>query len=386
MNFDLSDEQQMLQDSIGRLLRKEYGFEQRRRYLAEADGWSRAIWAQLAAQGFLALPFDARHGGLGQGPVETMLVMEALGRALALEPYLGGVVIAGGILRAGASAAQCEALVPRIAAGELVMVLAQAERQSRHALDDVLTHARRDGADYVLDGCKILVAHGNAADQFIVSARTAGARTDAGGISLFRVAAEAPGLRRRSYRTQDGLMAADLILSGVRVAAADMIGEAGQGPRLLERAADLAIAALAAEAVGAMQAALDLSVDHLKQRRQFGVAIASFQALQHHAAEMLVELEQARSMAIYAALMVDEADPAQRRRALAMVKVQIGRSGRRVGQLAVQLHGGVGVSEEHPVGHYLKRLAAIETAFGDSHFHLARLAAQRGGDNNVTMT
>lgn len=370
MNFELSDEQRMLRDAIVRLTREQYGFEQRRAFAATADGWSRAFWSQLDAQGFLALPFAAEAGGLGCGPVETMLVMEALGAALTLEPYLSGIVIAGAILRESGDVTRQRSL----ASGNRIIVLAQSEAQSRYALHEVRMTARRAGEDFVLDGTKILVTHGHSADQFIVSARSRGAHDDPEGISLFLVDADAVGLRRRSYRLQDGSMAADLIFSGVRVSPQALVGAAGEGFALLQRAADAGIAALAAEAVGVMQTALDLTVDYLKQRRQFGVLIGSFQALQHRAAEMLVELEQARSMAIYAALMVDEPDLTLRRRALSQVKVQTGRSGRRLGELAVQLHGGVGVSQEYAVGHCLKRLIAIDSLFGDCEHHLGRLA------------
>lgn len=378
MNFDLSEEQSLFKDTIDRLVQKEYGFEQRRRYAAEAGGWSCAMWTQLAEQGFLALPFDQAHGGLGYGAVEMMLVMEALGRGLCLEPYLTTVVVAGGALRAGANAAQLETLVPAIIAGEQIVALASTEKQSRYRLNDVATTALADGDHYRLSGTKIGVLHGDSADRYLVSARSSGARSDAAGISLFLVDAASAGLRRRSYRTQDGLRAADLILDHVYVPAQNLIGELGQGLALLERAADYALAALAAEAVGCMQAALDLTVDYLKQRKQFGAPIGRFQALQHRAAEMLVELEQARSMAMLAALVLDDADIGERRKTLSAVKLQIGKSGRIVGQLAVQLHGGVGVAEEYAIGHYFKRLTMIESQFGDGEHHLARIADAGG--------
>jgi pimeloyl-CoA dehydrogenase small subunit len=375
MDFDLSEEQSLFKDTIDKLVAKEYGFEQRRKYQQEKAGWSRGFWSKLADQGFLALPFDEAHGGLGFGSVEMMLVMEAMGRSLVQEPYLSTVVIAGAVLRAAASSAQLEAWVPPIVAGESVSVLASTEKQSRYQLWDVATRARRAGDDYVLDGTKIVVLHGDCADAFIVSARTSGGRGEPVGISLFWVDASSPGLRRRCYRTQDGLRACDLILDGVQVPAANRIGEDGGGLPALEHASDSAIAALAAESVGAMQAALDMTVDYLKQRNQFGGPIGRFQALQHRAAEMLIELEQSRSMAIYAALMLGESDAVERKRAMSMIKIQISRSGRIVGQLAVQLHGGIGVSEEYAVGHYFRRLTMIEALFGDAEYHLALLSA-----------
>ena len=378
MNFELSEEQTMLKDTVERLLSKGYSFQQRQAYAGEADGWSRALWAQYAELGLLALPFDADHGGLDYGPVEMMIVMEALGRALVLEPYFSTVVVAGAALRAAASPAQLAQWVPRIAGGELVLVLAHAERQSRYNLADVGCAAMPDGDGYRLDGAKVVVLHGGQADQLLVSARLRGKRTDRDGICLFMVDAAAAGVTRRSYHTQDGLRAADITLDAVRVDAAAMIGQPGQALAAIERAADVAIAALSAEAVGAMAAAQDMTVDYLKTRSQFGSLIGSFQALQHRAAEMLVALEQARSMAMYAALMVDEADLGERRKALSAVKVQIGKSARFIGQQAIQLHGGIGVTEEYAVGHYFKRLTMLETQFGDTDHHLARLAAAGG--------
>ena len=383
MNFDLADEQSLFKHAIDKLVQKEYGFEQRRRYAAEPEGWSRRVWSQLAEQGFLALPFDEAYGGLGYGPVELMLVTEALGRGLLLEPYLSTVVIAGGALRAGASAEQLALWVPQIASGESVVSLAYLEKQSRYNLADVATLAELRGGEYRLSGTKIAVLHGDSADRLLVAARTSGTRTDEDGISLFMIDAGSAGLRRRGYRTQDGLRAADLILSDVAVPAANLVGRIGGGHALLQRASDYAIAALASEAVGCMQAALDMSVDYLKQRQQFGAPIGRFQALQHHAADMLVEVEQARSMAMLAALVVDDADEAERRKTLSAVKVQIGKSGRIVGQLAVQLHGGIGVTEEYAVGHYFKRLTMIESQFGDGEHHLAKIAAA-GGFVSVT--
>ena len=373
MDFNLSEEQVLLKDAIDKLILKEYSFEQRRRYGVTPEGWSRTFWGQLARQSFLALPFAAEHGGLDGGPQELMLVMEALGRGLVLEPYFGSVVVAGSILRHGASETQLARLVPRIAAGELLLALAQSEKQSRYELGDVLTAAGTDADGYVLNGAKIVVVHGDCADLLLVPARSSGGQRDRDGISLFLVGADAAGLRRRAYRTQDGLRAADLRLDGVHVDKEALIGPLGGGLTILESAADEAIAALAAESVGCMQALLDLTVNFLKQRNQFGGPIGRFQALQHRAAEMLMELEQARSMAMYAALMVSEPDPIERRRAMSEVKVQISKSGRFVAQQAVQLHGGIGVTEEYAVGHYFKRLSMMEALFGDSDHHMARL-------------
>jgi pimeloyl-CoA dehydrogenase small subunit len=378
MDFDLTDEQRMLRESVERLIADRYDFEQRRRYAGTPEGWSRELWGQYADLGLLALPFEERYGGSGGGPVETMIVMEAFGRALALEPYLATVVIGGGCLRLGGSQEQRERLLPQIASGRLRLAFAQTERHSRYDLADVSTTARRDGLGWVLDGEKGVVLHGDSADKLIVTARTAGGRRDRDGIGLFLVDANAAGVSRRGYPTQDGLRAAEVTLSGVKAGPEHVIGDPENAMPLVERVVDEAIAALAAEAVGAMAALHELTVDYLKTRRQFGVPIGSFQALQHRGVDMLVALEQARSMAMFAAMMVQAEDEDERRRVMAAAKVQIGRSSRFIGQQAIQLHGGVGMTMEFKAGHYFKRLTMIDTMFGDADYHLARLAEAGG--------
>jgi pimeloyl-CoA dehydrogenase small subunit len=374
MDFTFSDEQRLLKQSVERLMADRYGFDARRRFMKEPAGWSRELWRSYAELGLLGLPFDEQHGGVGGEPVETMIVMEAFGRALALEPFLATVVLGGGLLRLGADAAMRAALMPRIAAGELMLAFAHAERQSRYDLADVAATARRDGAHYVLDGAKSLVIHGDCADKLIVSARLAGERRDRDGIGLFVVEADTAGVSRRAYPTVDGLRAAEVALSGVRIAADGVIGEPGKAFPLIAKVVDGAIAALAAEAVGAMAALHEITVEYLKTRKQFGVPIGNFQVLQHRAAEMLIALEQARSMALLATMMADEPDATERRKASAAAKVQIGRSGRFVGQQAIQLHGGIGMTMEYKVGHYFKRLTTIDAMFGDADHHLAELA------------
>lgn len=378
MNFDLNEEQRMLKDAVDRLVADRYGFEQRNRYLGEADGWSRELWASYAELGLLGLPFAEADGGFAGGPAETLIVMEAAGRGLLLEPYLASVVLAGGLLASAASPAQRADILPALIAGERLLAFAHGEAQARYDLADVATRARRDGSDWVLDGCKRYVLHGDCADQLIVSARVSGARRDADGIALFVVDAGASGVQRRGYQTQDRLRAADITLDGVRVPESALLGVAGQALPLIEKAVDGALAALCAEAVGAMQQALDMTVEYLKVRKQFGVLIGSFQALQHRAVDMLVMIEQARSMALYASMMATEDDPSERRRAIAAAKVQINRSARYVAQQAVQLHGGIGVTEECQVGHYMRRLSMIEILFGDADHHLAQLARDGG--------
>jgi pimeloyl-CoA dehydrogenase small subunit len=378
VDFDLSEEQQLLKDSVDRVMADRYTFEKRKAHQAGPDGWSRELWAQYAELGLLALPFSEADGGFGGGPVETMLVMEAFGRVLALEPYFACVTLAGGVLRRAANEAQKSALIPKIAAGELLAALAHSEPQSRYDLFDVGASAKREGDSFVLNGEKGLVLHGDSADKLVVSARTSGVRRDPSGIGLFLVASDAPGVTRRGYRTQDGARAAEISLTNVRVGVEDVIGDPNAGLAVLESVADEAIAALCAEAVGAMQEALDQTVAYLKTRKQFGVTIGSFQALQHRASDMFVALEQARSMTAYAAMMANEENLAERRKAISAAKIQIGQSARLIGQQSIQLHGGMGMTMETMIGHLFKRLSMIERQFGDVDFHLAKLAETDG--------
>jgi pimeloyl-CoA dehydrogenase small subunit len=378
VDFDLSNEQQLLKESVDRLMADRYDFASRKKFQASPEGWSRDLWKAYAELGILGLPFAEADGGFGGGPAETMLVMEALGRALALEPYFASVILAGGVLRHGASAAQRERLIPEVASGEQVFALAHSEPQSRYNPHDVAVTARRDGAGFVLDGDKALVLHGDSADTLIVSARTAGAQRDRAGIGLFLVAAGAPGVVRRGYPTQDGARAAEVTLTGVRVGPDDVIGDPAGAAPVIERVADEAIAALCAEAVGAMEEALSETVAYMKTRKQFGTTIGSFQALQHRASDMVVALEQARSMAYFAAMMASEDNAAERAKAMSAAKIQIGQSGRQIGQNAVQSYGGMGMTMETKIGHLFKRLAMIERQFGDIDHHVDALAKTEG--------
>ncbi|MGF6702031.1 pimeloyl-CoA dehydrogenase small subunit [Paraburkholderia sp. MM5496-R1] len=378
MDFDFTDEQRMLKDSVDRLVKDEYGFEQRAKYLAEPDGFSRELWARYADMGLLGLSFDEEYGGSHCGPVETMIVMEALGRALAVEPYLATVVLGGGLVRLGGNAAQRAAILPQIAQGELQMAFAHSETQARYDLADVATTARREAAGWVLDGAKRVVLHGGSADVLVVSARVSGGRRERDGIGLFVVRGDAEGVTRHPYPTQDRLRAADVELSRVRVPDSDVLGTAGAALPLIETVVAHAIAAVSAEAVGAMAAAHEETVEYLKVRKQFGVPIGSFQALQHRAVDMLVMVEQARGMALFATMMSEEPDAAERDRSMSAAKVQIGRSGRFVGQQGVQLHGGIGMTEECKIGHYLRRLSVIDIQFGSTEHHLTQLANAGG--------
>ena len=380
MDFDLSDEQRQLKDSVDRLLAQRYpDLKVRAAAQGEPGGYSAATWRQFAELGLTAIPFAEEHGGLGAGAIETMLVMEAVGRNLAIDPFLASIVLGGGVLRHGASPAQQARLIPAVIAGEQMLALAHQERQSRFDLFDVAATAKPDGrGGHTLDGEKLVVLNGDSATRFIVVARTTGGRRDRNGIGLFLVDASAAGVTRRGYPTQDGGHAADIAFTGVSIAADAVIGDPATGLGVLERVVDEAIAALAAEAVGAMGALHEATVDYLKTRKQFGVPIASFQVLQHRAVDMFTHLEQARSMAYYATMMAGSDDAVARAKAMAAVKVQIGKSARFIGQEAVQLHGGMGMTMESKAGHYFKRLTMIDLAFGDHAHHLRRLADAGG--------
>jgi pimeloyl-CoA dehydrogenase small subunit len=378
MDFDLSEEQRLLKESVDGLLTDSYDFEQRKKYMKEKGGWSKAAWSKLAEQGLLGLPFAESDGGFGAGAVETMIVMEALGRALVLEPYLATVVIGGGFLRHGGSAAQKEAHVPGIIDGSKTFAFAQLEKNSRYDLYDVATSAKRKGEAYVIDGEKFVVVNGENADTLIVTARTKGAQRDKTGIGAFLVPANAKGIAKKTYPTQDGLHAADISFTGVEVGSDAAIGDPENALPLIERVVDEARTAMCAEAVGAMDESLKTTVEYLKTRKQFGVAIGSFQTLQHRAADMFVALEQARSMSMFATMATDFEDARERSTAVAAAKVQIGKSGKFVGQQSVQLHGGIGMTQEAKIGHYFKRLTMIENTFGDTDYHLRRVTDAGG--------
>ena len=358
MNFDLSEEQRLLKDSVDGVVRDAYGdFEKRKTYQAMPSGWSAELWARYAELGLLALPFAEADGGMGMGPVETMVVMEAIGRGLVVEPYLATVVLGGGFLRHAPAAMRAKHL-PRIADGSLRVAFAHIETQARYDLGNVVTRASAGS----LTGEKRAVLHGDSAELLVVSAR------GQSGLALYLV--DASDTQRRGYTTHDGLRAADITLDN---APAELL--AANALPLIERVVDEAIAATAAEAVGAMEALVSLTVEYLKMRKQFGVALASFQALQHRAADMLVALEQARSMAMYGAMMSQELDPVARRTAMSQVKIQINTSARVIGQEAIQLHGGIGMTWEYKGGHYFKRLTLLQSLFGDTDHHLDLLAA-----------
>ena len=378
MDFEPSDDQRLLVESVTRMLGDTYSFAQRKGYQALPEGYSPAVWAQVAEQGLLGLPFAEEYGGYGGTPQEVMLVMQAFGRVLVLEPFLPTVVLCGTALNVAGSADQKSALIPAIAEGSLKMAFAHSERQARYDLTDVITTAKRSGNGWVLDGSKTVVSHGQAADKIVVSARTGGDRYDADGITLFLVDAKAPGVAMRGYVSRDDSRAADISLSNVPVSDADVLGQVGKGLTTIQRVVDAGIAATAGETVGAMEAMNEMTLEYSKTRVQFGQPIGTYQVVQHRMADMFMAQEQGRSMAILATMSVDNPDEAQRAHDMALAKVGIGQAGRYVSQSAVQMHGGIGMTEEYAVGHYFRRCMVIERLFGDPAYYLNKLAAEVG--------
>jgi alkylation response protein AidB-like acyl-CoA dehydrogenase len=375
MDFNFSEEQQLLADTVRRFVREHYAFEKRREILKSQDGWSREMWNELASLGITAINAPEEHGGLGGGPVETMLVMNALGEALVLEPYLGAAVLAPALLARLDDAKTSAALLPAIASGERIVIVAHQEPNTRGELDHVATRAEKSGDGYVLDGHKSVIAHGGCADELLVSARTSGKPGDAAGVSVFRIDAKAPGVAIKAYGTIDGQRAADIELKSAKVPAADLVGVEGQAHAALEGAHQVALSALCAEAVGVMKAINAATLDYTRNRKQFGQPIAKFQVLQHRMADMFLHSEQAQSMSYLAAIKCVDPDPIERRKALSAAKVVIGQAGRFIGQQAIQLHGGMGMTDELMVSHHFKRLTAIELTFGDTDFHTQQFIA-----------
>jgi len=375
MNFDLSEEQQLLADSLKRYLANEYSIDARAKIVASSTGWSDTVWAAFAEMGLLGVPFAEEHGGFGGTAVDVMLVMEAIGEGLVVEPYWVNVGLAGRLIARGGSAEQQKRILPPLIQGKRRLAFAHTERTARYDLGHVGARATRSGSGFTLEGEKRAVLHGAAADTLIVSARTSGADTDPSGISLFLVERGASGLTVKDYRTIDELRAADVWLSGVTVPADAMLGGEGRALPLIEAAADYATALLCAEAVGAIRYANETTLEYIKNRRQFGVPIGSFQALQHRMVDMVISYEQARSMAYLACVKVDTAPAGDRRHAVSAAKIKIADACRHVSQEAVQLHGGMGMTEELKVSHTFRRLTMISQTFGDAEHHLERFAA-----------
>lgn len=368
MDFNYSEEQQMLADSLRRFVGSEYSFEKRRKRARAGASFDRAIWSALADMGVLGLTVPAVYGGFGEGATSRLVVQRELGRALVAEPVIPGAVIAAATLQAYGSDAQKSAWLETLANGTRVMSVAYLEPSSRYRLEAVRALAERTASGYVLSGTKSLAWHGDVADALLVTARVAGSED----IALFIVPRSAAGLTVTGYPTMDGLRAADLELDRVTLAVDAMVGAASDGLHALSHGLDHGVAALCAEAAGAMERLIEVTAEYLRTRRQFGQPLGAFQALQHRMADMLVQKELALSMAYVAAQALDEGDAAQRQRMLCAAKVTVARAARFVGQQAVQLHGGMGMTDELEVGDYFKRLTMFDPLLGDSDYHLAR--------------
>jgi alkylation response protein AidB-like acyl-CoA dehydrogenase len=373
MNFDYSDEQNLLRESIAKWAGAEYDFDKRRANMADGEAWRRH-WATFAELGLLAAPFPEDDGGLGGGPVDVSVILEEFGKALVLEPYVPTVVLGGAALKHGASAAQRAEHVAAIAAGERVIAFAQAEPKSRYALHDVSTGAKKQGAGYVLNGHKAVVIGGPQADHVLVTARTGGAQRDVGGVSLFLVPKSLSGVATRDYVNVDGLRASEVMFENVAVGAEHLIAAEGDALPLIERIVDEGIAAHCAEAVGVLRVTHALTMEYAKTRKQFGRALAEFQVIQHRLVDMFMEVEESVSMMLLATLKLG-APAKERARAVSIAKARIGKAQRFVGQNAVQIHGGMGVTDEMRVSHYFKRAAMIDVAFGNVDHHVRRVAA-----------
>lgn len=372
MDFKLSEEQQMLANTVERLVRDTYTFEARRRIVESEQGFSAEVWQQLGDLGLLGVPFSDRFGGFNGSGVELMVVAQGFGRGLVVEPWLATVVLAGTLINGLGSDRQRQSLLPAIIAGRLRLALALYEPQGRYDHTNIAMRARKGGQGYVLDGDKAMVLHGDSADQLVVIARSDGDSTTRGGLSAFLVPSDAAGVTRKGYRTIDGLRAADITFQGVQVRADALLGAEGQALDALEHTLDLALVCLCAEAAGAMEVACDQTLEYLKQRRQFGQPIGAFQALQHRMVDMRIELEKVRSITMLAACSVDRPLPIRAKR-IAAAKAQVGKSGQHVAEEAIQLHGGMGMMQEAAISHYAKRIIMLDHWLGDRDYHLARL-------------
>ncbi len=378
MDFSFTEEQTLLRDTVRKFLQKTYDFDSRRKAVRSDAGWRKEVWKEMADLGILGVAIPEDNGGLGGGPVETMIIMEELGRALVVEPYLQTAVINANAIRHGGTKMQKEQWLPAIAAGEAVCAFAYAEPQGRYNLADLVTTAKASGTDYVVSGHKAVVLGAPFADYLLVTARTSGGQRDAKGVTLFAVPKNAKGITTRDYPTVDGLRASEVIFENVAVSRDFVIGEVDNALPLVERVTDEAIAALSAEATGAMKVLNDATVEYCKTRKQFGVPIGKFQVLQHRMVDMFMNYEQSVSITYMVTLKLNEGAH-ERAKAASAAKVQIGKAGRFIGQQAVQLHGGMGMTDELNVGHYFKRLTMIDTQFGNVDHHLKRYAALTDG-------
>ncbi|HPI47192.1 MAG TPA: acyl-CoA dehydrogenase [Hyphomonadaceae bacterium] len=371
MDFSFTSEQDQLRETVARLVRQQYDFDTRRKVAKSESGWRPEMWAQFAELGLLGASFSEDEGGFGGGPIEAMIISEEFGKGLVIEPYLQTVIVGGNFLRHGGSAAQKEEHVAGLIGGESIFAFAYSEPKSRYDLNDVSTTAKKDGAGYTLNGHKAVVVGAPFATHLFVTARTSGGQRDKAGITVFLVPKNAKGVTTRDYPTVDGLRASEVYFENVSVGADAVIGQVDNGLPLVEKVVDYAIAALCAEACGGFKVLNEATITYAKQRKQFGQPIANFQVLQHRMVDMFMAAEQAISMTYMVTLKLDESDKA-RKLAASGAKVQIGKSGRLISQDAVQIHGGMGMTDELNVGHFFKRVTMIESQFGNTDWHLRR--------------
>ena len=372
MDFSLTEEQQIFRDSVARFIADKYSFAQRQEIVATDLSFLPEHWACFAELGWLAAPFPEEYGGLGGSPVEVMLLMEQFGRGLMVSPYLSSVVLGGYLVLLGGTEAQKQDILPKLGAGELKLAFAFAEPGSRFDLHDVATIASPDGDGYLLNGRKSVVFYAETADEIIISCRTNGPQRDHDGISLVVIDSDAAGIGNQHFQTQDGGRASELILKNVRVESDQIIGAPDHALSLIEQVIDHGIGAVCAEATGAMWSIYEQTLAYLKTREQFGQTLGTFQSLQHRMVDVYMKCELAQSMSYEATLNLEDANPVERRRAASSAKYKIAKYGRDVGQEGVQLHGGIGMTMDIPVGHYFKRLTMINATFGDAAHHLRR--------------
>ena len=375
MDFSFTEEQTLLQESVSRFMQNDYGFEARQKNASTEQGFSAENWQTFAELGWLGVPFSEADGGFGGGAIETALMSEQFGRGLLIEPFLATVILAGGAIKHGGSEEQKSQYLPGIIDGSKHAALAFVEPQARFNIADITTTATADGDGYVLNGYKAVVLNGPQADFLVVSARTSGEQRDEDGVSLFVMDAATAGISRRDYPTVDAFRASEITFENVKLGADSLVGEAGKGLPILQRAIDDGVLSVGAEAVGCMEVLYKDTVEYCKQREQFGQPIGKFQVLQHRMVDMFMEHEQSKSLMFMAAMRMAEGYGAEAQKAVSAFKVQVGKSGKFVGQNAVQLHGGMGMTEELNIGHYFKRLTIIDTLFGNVDFHLQRFGA-----------
>ena len=374
MNFELSEEQKMIQQSVERFVQENYDLTNRVKISSEDPGYSQEYWNAMAELGWLGLAFSEEEGGFGGNQIDTLVLMEQFGKGLVLEPFLANIVLGGGAIKRGGSPAIKESILPNLIEGNLQVTLAYAEEQSRFDIEDVATAAREDGSNFIINGKKSMVLNAESADKIVVVTRTSGSQVDEDGISLFLVDATSKGIERENFPTVDGLRASEITFTDVEVPSGNLIGEKDKGFSILQAVVNDAILALSAEAVGAMEVLYKDTVEYTQQREQFDHPLSDFQVLQHRMVDMFMEYEQCKSLLLRATMETVQ-DPILAQRTVHALKHLIGKSGIFVGESAVQLHGGMGVTEELRIGHFFKRLLVIDSQFGNSDFHLDKFTS-----------